>query len=201
MSRSQIELKREKFRKYLVECGVMSAISNALIKLYDEPNKPEDAIAFVKNHMFSDTATSKSSNSDDNSANVSAENMSSEIIEFHHDNDNHNNNNNTCPPNDEIIIENNKDINEIDVETQALLEREYENLQLNYDCKTLLKKYLTKDIFEKLQCKKTKYNSTLYDCIKVVKGNVYCNYMMWLNLISKFSLENCWKIIANNKIY
>lgn len=39
------------FRHYLETCGVMDALSFALIKLYDEVDKPIDAIAFVRQHF------------------------------------------------------------------------------------------------------------------------------------------------------
>lgn len=49
---AQIELKRTEFRHYLEKSGVMDALSRALIKLYDEPNKPDDPVAFVRQHFI-----------------------------------------------------------------------------------------------------------------------------------------------------
>lgn len=48
---SQIESKRVQYRKYLERAGVIDALSKALIKLYEEQNKPEDAIRFVRKFM------------------------------------------------------------------------------------------------------------------------------------------------------
>lgn len=39
------------YRKYLERAGVIDALSKALIKLYEEQNKPEDAIRFVRKFM------------------------------------------------------------------------------------------------------------------------------------------------------
>lgn len=39
------------YRKYLERAGVIDALSRALIKLYEEQNKPEDAIRFVRKFM------------------------------------------------------------------------------------------------------------------------------------------------------
>lgn len=39
------------FRHYLEKSGVMDALSAALIKLYDEPTKPIDPVAFVRRHF------------------------------------------------------------------------------------------------------------------------------------------------------
>ncbi|XP_073831983.1 arginine kinase [Musca autumnalis] len=48
---SSIESKRVQYRKYLERAGVIDALSKALIKLYEEQNKPEDAIRFVRKFM------------------------------------------------------------------------------------------------------------------------------------------------------
>lgn len=47
----QLEAKREQFRRYLERSGVIDSLSKALIKLYEESNKPEDAIRYVRKHM------------------------------------------------------------------------------------------------------------------------------------------------------
>lgn len=47
----QIDLKRAEFRQYLETTGVMEALSYALIKLYDESVKPNDPVAFVREHF------------------------------------------------------------------------------------------------------------------------------------------------------
>lgn len=47
----QIESKRVQYRKYLERAGVIDALSKALIKLYEEQNKPDDAIRFVRKYM------------------------------------------------------------------------------------------------------------------------------------------------------
>ncbi|TDG45073.1 hypothetical protein AWZ03_008498 [Drosophila navojoa] len=48
---TSIESKRVQYRKYLERAGVIDALSKALIKLYEEQNKPEDAIRFVRKFM------------------------------------------------------------------------------------------------------------------------------------------------------
>ncbi|XP_075146645.1 arginine kinase Lit v 2.0101 [Haematobia irritans] len=48
---TSIESKRVQYRKYLERAGVIDAISKALIKLYEEQNKPDDAIRFVRKFM------------------------------------------------------------------------------------------------------------------------------------------------------
>lgn len=46
-------MKRAEFRHYLEVSGVMDALSRALIKLYDEPSKPENPISFVRKNFTS----------------------------------------------------------------------------------------------------------------------------------------------------
>ncbi|XP_065653319.1 c-Myc-binding protein homolog isoform X1 [Hydra vulgaris] len=43
--------KREEFRKYLENSGVIDALTKVLLELYDEPEKPSDAVNFVKQHF------------------------------------------------------------------------------------------------------------------------------------------------------
>lgn len=46
-----MEAKREQFRRYLERSGVIDSLSKALIRLYEETNKPDDAIRFVRKYM------------------------------------------------------------------------------------------------------------------------------------------------------
>lgn len=52
-----------------------------------------------------------------------------------------------------------------DSETIAKLELAYNKLQ-NSDSKSLLKKHLRAEVFDKLKTKKTSYGSSLLDCIQ-----------------------------------
>lgn len=53
----------------------------------------------------------------------------------------------------------------VDSTTLEKLENAFEKLQKS-DSKSLLKKYLTAEVFESLKTKKTSYGSTLLDCIQ-----------------------------------
>ena len=54
----------------------------------------------------------------------------------------------------------------VDQATADKLEAGFAKLQAATDCKSLLKKYLTKDVFEKLKGKKTAMGATLLDVIQ-----------------------------------
>ncbi|KAL3070778.1 hypothetical protein niasHS_016644 [Heterodera schachtii] len=56
--------------------------------------------------------------------------------------------------------------NEADVHTVQCIEEAYQTLQEAKDCKSLLKKYFTADVKEKLKLRKTKSGATLYEIIK-----------------------------------
>ncbi|XP_033211444.1 c-Myc-binding protein [Belonocnema kinseyi] len=57
-----IDAKREEFRKYLEHAGVMDALTKVLVSLYEETEKPEDALEYVRKHLGG--ITESSSNTD-----------------------------------------------------------------------------------------------------------------------------------------
>lgn len=56
------------------------------------------------------------------------------------------------------------------------LEAGFKKLEAATDCKSLLKKYLTRDIFDKLKDKKTALGATLLDVIQSGEWTGLCNY-------------------------
>lgn len=49
MSYQSSEAKKEEFRKYLENNRVIDNLTKALVNLYEEPDKPEDAVMFIRN--------------------------------------------------------------------------------------------------------------------------------------------------------
>jgi len=45
--------KREEFRKYLEKAGVMDVLTKVLVGLYEEPEKPNNAVDFLRQHLGS----------------------------------------------------------------------------------------------------------------------------------------------------
>ncbi|KAK1127402.1 hypothetical protein QLX08_003901 [Tetragonisca angustula] len=43
--------KKEEFRKYLERAGVMDALTKVLVSLYEEPEKPDDALEYIRLHL------------------------------------------------------------------------------------------------------------------------------------------------------
>ena len=50
-SSSQIDAKREEFRKYLEKEGVLESLTKSLVALYETPDKPNDALSFLRNNF------------------------------------------------------------------------------------------------------------------------------------------------------
>jgi hypothetical protein len=47
------ESKKEEFRKYLETSGVIDQLTKVLVGLYEEPDKPNDAVEFIKKYLGS----------------------------------------------------------------------------------------------------------------------------------------------------
>ncbi|XP_018396393.1 PREDICTED: C-Myc-binding protein [Cyphomyrmex costatus] len=46
-----VTAKREEFRKYLERSGVMDALTKILVLLYDETEKPSDALEYIRKNL------------------------------------------------------------------------------------------------------------------------------------------------------
>eukprot|EP00699_Malawimonas_sp_californiana_P001379 EC715443.1.p1 GENE.EC715443.1~~EC715443.1.p1 ORF type:complete len:95 (+),score=26.39 EC715443.1:40-324(+) len=49
--------KKEEFRKYLERAGVIDSLTKVLVGLYEEPEKPSNALDFVKQYLGAPTAS------------------------------------------------------------------------------------------------------------------------------------------------
>mmetsp|Transcript_19918 Transcript_19918/g.27777 ORF Transcript_19918/g.27777 Transcript_19918/m.27777 type:complete len:96 (+) Transcript_19918:55-342(+) len=45
------ESRKEEFQKYLEKCGVIDTLTKVLVNLYECPEKPQNAINFIKESM------------------------------------------------------------------------------------------------------------------------------------------------------
>ncbi|KAG9281474.1 C-Myc-binding protein [Astyanax mexicanus] len=45
------ESKREQFRRYLEKAGVLDSLTNVLVALYEETDKPNNALEFIRLHL------------------------------------------------------------------------------------------------------------------------------------------------------
>jgi hypothetical protein len=43
--------KKEEFRKYLEKAGVLDALTKTLVNLYEEPEKPNNALDFLRKNL------------------------------------------------------------------------------------------------------------------------------------------------------
>ncbi|XP_019948877.1 c-Myc-binding protein-like isoform X2 [Paralichthys olivaceus] len=45
------DTKREQFRRYLEKAGVVDSLTSVLVALYEQPERPSNALEFVKQHL------------------------------------------------------------------------------------------------------------------------------------------------------
>ena len=57
MSVQTTEAKKEEFRTYLEKAGVIDQLTKVLVGLYEEPEKPGNAIEFIKKMLGSPSDT------------------------------------------------------------------------------------------------------------------------------------------------
>lgn len=55
MSFQTTDSKKEEYRKYLEKSGVIDQLTRVLVGLYEEPEKPGNAIDFIKRYLGSPT--------------------------------------------------------------------------------------------------------------------------------------------------
>ena len=51
MSFQTIEMKKEAFKGFLVEAGLVEQLTRVLVSLYEEPEKPVNAIEYLKKNI------------------------------------------------------------------------------------------------------------------------------------------------------
>lgn len=51
MSYGEVDQKKEDFRKYLEKNGIIDALTKVLVGLYEEPEKPETPIDYIKQFL------------------------------------------------------------------------------------------------------------------------------------------------------
>ncbi|XP_055375126.1 arginine kinase [Condylostylus longicornis] len=139
-----IEAKREQFRKYLERCGLIDSLSRALIKLYEEQNKPDDCIRYVRKYM----CDSCPDDEDYDELKENYEKLKLKIVEL-----------------EEELEKFRADVTRTPSEILSLLEDGWKKLQSD-TTDSLLKKYFTNEILEELKSVNTTKNATLLDCLQ-----------------------------------
>ncbi|KAJ6635021.1 Arginine kinase [Pseudolycoriella hygida] len=175
---STIDEKRAAFHQYLASSGVISALSKALIKLYEEPVKPDDPVNFVRRHMGSENffilGEGKVQNAEEE------ELVLSSLIEKKNDEKETAVGNvevESVPTgNGEIVNEEGdkqaEEANGLEEGTERTeatadkLNAEFEKLKLNEKCNSILKTHLDDEILEKLKGVNDDDGAALFDCIK-----------------------------------
>uniref|UniRef100_A0A182N466 arginine kinase n=1 Tax=Anopheles dirus TaxID=7168 RepID=A0A182N466_9DIPT len=141
-----LEQKREAFRKYLESAGAIDCLSKALIRLYQEDQKPDDACKFIRQVLCENCPTDEQV----------AESMA-ELVEAR-----------------KTIQRLERDkrglllsVRRSASETNLALEEGFSSLSEDEGCNSLLKKHLTRELLDELKDAKTPaHKSTLLDCVQ-----------------------------------
>lgn len=149
-----MEARKEDFRMYLEESGVISALTKALIKLYEmKYERPDNAVAFIQKHM----AENFPSVAEYEKLKIELEESRAKLAAY---------------KNAGGVATNTKDTDgnpNVSSDTASALptdaKSELEKLHADDTCNSLLKKYLTVELFAKLNDKKLSSGKSLLDCI------------------------------------
>lgn len=142
---SKLEKKRNEFRKYLEQTGAIDNLTKSLIKLYEQQNKPSDAVKFLRKNMCESCP-------DDEEF---------EILQA----DLERANKKICDLERELSWLKGS-IKRSASEVDLALTKGFEDLNSNAETSGLLKKLLTKDVIDQLKDQKTMFKGTLLDCIQ-----------------------------------
>ncbi|KAL7035706.1 hypothetical protein ACKWTF_008516 [Chironomus riparius] len=142
---SNLEKKREEFRRYLEATGAVDNLTTALIKLYEQKNKPQDSVKFLRREMCSDCHDEDQYQlleADLEAANRKICHLERELSKLK------------------------GSLRKTSSEVQLALERGYEDMILAGDPEAGLRKILTRELIDNLKETKTVFKGTLLDCIQ-----------------------------------
>uniref|UniRef100_A0A182QH96 arginine kinase n=1 Tax=Anopheles farauti TaxID=69004 RepID=A0A182QH96_9DIPT len=141
-----LEQKREAFRKYLESAGAIDCLSKALIRLYQEEQKPDDACKFIRQVLCENCPT------DEQVAESMAELAEARQTICRLERENRG-----------LLM----GVRRSASETNLALEDGFTGLSEDEGCNSLLKKHLTRELLDELKGVKTPtHKSTLLDCVQ-----------------------------------
>lgn len=159
-----MEARKEDYRNYLEETGVLEVLQKALVKLYETKNKkrPENAIAFLQRSMDETFPTLEEFHKLLKEVDMSRQRLADfdkKQAARNSDEDETDPNQAETPESDDTD-EKKEAYQTAIIEAMGLLET-----HKNDDCESLLICHLTIDLFEELKDKRTSSGKTLLDCI------------------------------------
>lgn len=142
---TSIEAKREEFRRYLEESGVVAALTQALIKLYEEEHKPKCAVKYVRQRMCETCPTE--------------EQFNELLTNFEDATD-------TIGSLETQLTKIKDNLKRTPSEVAISMETGFMDMEQDDGCKSLLKKCMTREVFNSIKELKTPLGTTLLDCIQ-----------------------------------
>jgi arginine kinase len=143
-SSSQLEKKREDFRRYLDSAGAIDNLTKALIKLYEQTNKPTDAVKFLRKHMCESCPDEEQFEA----LVADLEQANKKICELERE-----------------LSRIKGSVKRSTSEVELALVRGFEELNV-VESKSPLQKFLTKSVLDGLKSLKTSFRGNLLDCVQ-----------------------------------
>ncbi|CRK97091.1 CLUMA_CG010438, isoform A [Clunio marinus] len=146
---SELQKKRKEFNHYLEQSGAIRNLTNALVKLYELPNQPEDAIKFIRNNLCENCPNDQQfalMHTDLQKANKKIAELERELSRL------------------KGSIK--RSSSEIQLQLTTIFEKLNQELSNCQADSSLLKKYLTQSVLNELKEVTTSFNGTLFDCIQ-----------------------------------
>lgn len=143
-SSPQLEKKRDDFRRYLDNAGAIDNLTKALIKLYEQPNKPVDAVKFLRQSMC------ESCPDDEHIEALQAdlERANKKICELERE-----------------LSRIKGSVKRSTSEVELALSKGFDELTA-VKSKSPLRRFLTKDVMHQLKSLKTEFRGNLLDCVQ-----------------------------------
>lgn len=140
-----MEKKRDDFRKYLESAGAIENLTKALIKLYEQQNKPTDAVKFIRKYLCESCPDDEQFDL----LNATLDQANKKICKLERD-----------------LIRIKGSIRRTASETDLVLTKGLDDLSADSENQTMLKEFLTKDVMESLKVLRTSFKGTLLDCVQ-----------------------------------
>lgn len=150
-----MDKKRQEFRKYLEATGVTEKLTLALMKLYQQENKPADPIEYIRKYLNGESPDDEEK---------LGEELQVKIDDFAEEKKKTEETDKEVEKSDAKKIEN--DVKKTESEIDLFLAQQYEALKADESGSSLLKEYLTDEILEKLKALTTQLKGGIYNNIR-----------------------------------
>lgn len=174
-----MEQKRENFRRYLEETGAIENLTKALIKLYEEQEKPEDAAGYILKNLSEQIGAPDPEQ---------VEILKHELGEAH---------GHIAVLEKELVMIQGG-VQRSESEIQLALDNGLAKVESD-DCNPFLKNTLTQDLLADIKVNKSKFNGNILDCIQAAFKN--CKNESGTDFWNNISSRNIGIVASDHSVY